>query len=79
MGKQGKQVAAKATKPSKPAGWQPVVDGVKQPCWCGEQWYDGHEDADVHDEQSESEQEQTESSEEEGVVRPGAVRGVTAQ
>jgi len=33
-----------ATKPSKPADWQPVVDGVKQPCWCGEEWHDDHED-----------------------------------
>ena len=60
----GKHVAA---KPTKPAGWQPVVDGVKQPCWCGEQWYDGHEDAAVHDEQSEaSETESSESELEEG-------------
>ena len=36
-----KQVAA---KPTKPAGWQETVDGVKQACWCGEQWSDMHED-----------------------------------
>ncbi len=61
----GKQVAANATKPSKPAGWKPVVGGVKQACWCGKEWGEGHEDASAHDVQSESEEEQAESSEEE--------------
>jgi hypothetical protein len=65
MGKQAKQAAANATQRTKPAGWQPVVGGVKQACWCGHEWGEGHEDAAVHDEHSESEQEQTESSEEE--------------
>lgn len=29
---------------SKPVGWQETVGGVKQACWCGEQWSDTHED-----------------------------------
>ncbi len=55
----GKRVAA-----TKPAGWQAVVGGVKQACWCGQEWAEGHEDAGVHDVQRESEEE-AESSEEE--------------
>jgi hypothetical protein len=46
----GKHVAA---KPTKPAGWQPVVGGVKQACWCGKEWGEGHEDAAAHDAQNE--------------------------
>jgi hypothetical protein len=41
-------------KPTKPAGWQPVVRGVKQACWCGQEWGEGHEDAAAHDAQSEA-------------------------
>jgi len=60
----GKHVAA---KPTKPAGWQPVVGGVKQACWCGKEWGEGHEDAAAHDAQSEaSETESSESELEEG-------------
>ena len=25
-------------------GWQETVGGVKQACWCGEEWSDKHED-----------------------------------
>ena len=59
---------------SKPEGWQETVGGVKQACWCGKEWGEGHEDAAAHvhgaseQEQvvkSESEEEQTESEEEE--------------
>ena len=55
-----------ATKPpaTKPLHWRPVVAGVKQACWCGREWGEGHEDAAAHDEQRESEEE-AESSEEE--------------
>ena len=59
---------------SKPEGWQETVGGVKQACWCGKEWGEGHEDAAAHvhgaseQEQvvkSESEEEYTESDEEE--------------
>ena len=28
----------------KPVGWQETVGGVKQACWCGQEWSDKHED-----------------------------------
>jgi hypothetical protein len=33
-------------KISRPKKWRPEVDNVKQPCWCGEEWDDHHEDGD---------------------------------
>ena len=36
-------------KAGKPAGWEEEVDGVKQACWCGEMWYDNHEDGNHED------------------------------
>lgn len=31
-------------KMHRPKRWREEIDGVKQPCWCGEQWTDYHED-----------------------------------
>jgi hypothetical protein len=53
-----------ATQPTKPAGWQAVVGGVKQACWCGHEWGEDHEDASAHDVQGEGGS-SSESSEEE--------------
>ena len=50
---------------TKPAGWQPVVGGVKQACWCGHEWVEGHEDAAAHDGQGGGGSSSSESSEEE--------------
>ena len=33
-------------KISRPKKWRSEVDNVKQPCWCGEEWDDHHEDGD---------------------------------
>ncbi len=33
-------------KISRPKKWRSEVDNVKQPCWCGEEWHDHHEDGD---------------------------------
>jgi hypothetical protein len=49
---------------TKPADWQSHVHGVKQACWCGQEWGEGHEDAAVHDVQGEGGS-SSESSEEE--------------
>jgi hypothetical protein len=27
-------------KMCRPKKWRSVVDGIKQPCWCGEEWKD---------------------------------------
>jgi hypothetical protein len=31
-------------KISRPKKWRSEIDNVKQPCWCGEEWHDNHED-----------------------------------
>ena len=31
-------------KVCRPKNWSAEVGGVKQPCWCGEEWKDYHED-----------------------------------
>ncbi len=49
---------------SKPEGWQETVGGVKQTCWCGKEWDEGHEDAAAHVHGA-SEQEQVVKSESE--------------
>jgi hypothetical protein len=28
----------------RPKNWRSELGGVKQPCWCGEEWKDYHED-----------------------------------
>jgi hypothetical protein len=28
----------------RPKKWREQVGGVKQACWCGHEWHDGHED-----------------------------------
>ena len=28
----------------RPKRWREEINGVKQPCWCGEEWHDNHED-----------------------------------
>ena len=33
-------------KMCKPKKWCEEIGGIKQPCWCGEEWHDNHEDAD---------------------------------
>ena len=38
----GKKSARK--KVCMPKNWRAEVGGVKQPCWCGEEWKDYHED-----------------------------------
>ena len=32
------------TQMHRPKRWREQINGVKQPCWCGEHWHDGHED-----------------------------------
>lgn len=29
----------------RPKNWCPEINGIKRPCWCGEEWSDNHEDA----------------------------------
>ena len=36
-------------KRTRPATWEPEVDGVTQPCWCGEMFCDNHEDGNHSD------------------------------
>ena len=36
----------------KPVGWQETVGGVKQACWCGEEWHDNHEDGNHAEEEA---------------------------
>lgn len=31
-------------KKYRPKTWRAEVDNIKQPCWCGEEWKDYHED-----------------------------------
>ena len=33
----------------RPKGWREEIKGIKQPCWCGEEWYDNHEDGNHED------------------------------
>ncbi len=33
-----------AKKMCRPKNWRAEVGGIKQPCWCGEEWKDYHED-----------------------------------
>ena len=41
--------ASEWKKVCRPAGWEEEVDGVKQTCWCGEEWCDNHEDGNHSD------------------------------
>lgn len=34
----------KDVKMHRPKKWREEVSGVKQACWCGHEWHDGHED-----------------------------------
>jgi len=29
----------------RPKKWREEINNIKQPCWCGEEWSDNHEDA----------------------------------
>lgn len=29
----------------RPKNWRSEISNIKQPCWCGEEWFDNHEDA----------------------------------
>ena len=29
----------------RPTNWRGEINNIKQPCWCGEEWFDNHEDA----------------------------------
>ena len=31
-------------KKCRPENWREEFNGVKKPCWCGEEWTDCHED-----------------------------------
>jgi hypothetical protein len=31
-------------KVCRPKEWREEIGGIKQPCWCGEEWKDYHED-----------------------------------
>ena len=31
-------------KMCRPKNWRAEVHSIKQPCWCGEEWQDHHED-----------------------------------
>ena len=44
-----KQTQFNLKKKCKPKGWKEKVNGVKQACWCGELWYDKHEDGNHED------------------------------
>lgn len=36
-------------KVCRPEGWEEQIEGVKQACWCGEEWCDNHEDGNHED------------------------------
>ena len=46
---EGNQTQCESKKVCRPVGWEEEVDGVKQACWCGKEWYDNHEDANHED------------------------------
>ena len=48
-GVEAKAGASERKKVGRPAGWEAEVDGVKQACWCGEEWCHNHEDGDHSD------------------------------
>ena len=46
-------ISSPKTKPTvlckkicRPKNWRAEINNIKQPCWCGEEWSDHHEDAD---------------------------------
>ena len=41
---ENKQTQSKLKKICRPKKWREEIDNVKQACWCGEEWYDNHED-----------------------------------